>query len=722
MYHIRKHISQKLQMISGLASLLALVPSCATDPGQGTPPPAVDGSGRRAVGDSFNGRNDLWAEAMDRVASIDRRRPLPGAQLDVSPRELDFGSTATELDFEVWNRGRGTAAYTLTSSAGWLTLSSDGGESVGEHDVITATVSRAGLPAGEQRAEITVTSGTGDSIVVSVVMVVPAPIDTDPMTTATRTEGVAPLAVLFDATDAASGVVQPADGRHEAFAYHWDFGDPESGVWDTNGRSRNHACGYVAGHVYEVPGTYTITLTVEEPGADPRVYEQTIVVSDPEDAGWTTYYVSSSTGSDANDGRSEARPFQSISRAMGVLGPSTRVLLRRGDSFNAGGGIGLSMSGPAILGAYGSGARPVIRFAGSGFQVRGGGTHQDLRFVDLEMIGPGGGGIFLMAEGVPMHRPLFLRVAADNWGRGIVLSAGANDFPEVAVVDSDFTRISSAWCVYLGVTRAMILGNTMSNPGGSHTLRVWYARDTVISHNVLRDGGEHTLKFHALIGGPQPSGDVVISHNDFGAAGPWSVAIGPQNAWSNEPVEGVLYESNVHRADRDTQVALLVWAREVMVRSNVFIGDGASGYYNAILVDRRGVEPAPRGNVVVNNTCYRGDGVGDFTCVRVADVAEATTVRNTLASAPGIAGASVLRSSDPDLTEDHNVLTASPGFADPDADDFTLTASSMAIDAGYDTGVPYDFAEQLRVDVAATPNTGEGHCTWYDLGAFEYQP
>jgi len=76
-----------------------------------------------------------------------------------------------------------------------------------------------------------------------------------PMTTASRAQGFAPLAVHFSAVGSASGVIQPQDGDFDRLSYTWDFGDANAGTWAVDGRSRNHATGFVAGHVFEQPGT-----------------------------------------------------------------------------------------------------------------------------------------------------------------------------------------------------------------------------------------------------------------------------------------------------------------------------------------------------------------------------------------------------------------------------------------------------------------------------------
>lgn len=76
----------------------------------------------------------------------------------------------------------------------------------------------------------------------------------------------------------------------------------------------------------------------------------------------STYYVSSSSGSDANPG-TQAQPFQTIAKVNGLsLAPGDSVLFKRGDTWNeqlipaASGASG----SPTTFDAYGSGAAPVL--------------------------------------------------------------------------------------------------------------------------------------------------------------------------------------------------------------------------------------------------------------------------------------------------------------------------------------------------------------------------
>src|SRR4051812_42486083 len=82
----------------------------------------------------------------------------------------------------------------------------------------------------------------------------------------------------------------------------------------------------------------------------------------------TTYYVSSSTGSDDRSPRqaqNQSTPWKSLDKLNSFftnLEPGDAVLLKRGDTFY--GSINISKSGsggsPITIGAYGNGKNPVI--------------------------------------------------------------------------------------------------------------------------------------------------------------------------------------------------------------------------------------------------------------------------------------------------------------------------------------------------------------------------
>ena len=90
----------------------------------------------------------------------------------------------------------------------------------------------------------------------------PAPV---PVITASRTAVMAGLPVWVHAMDSTLGVGQP----HQA-VYAWGFGDPKSKF--------NSLRGFNAAHIYDQPGTYTITLTVTNSGGSSATASQVVTV------------------------------------------------------------------------------------------------------------------------------------------------------------------------------------------------------------------------------------------------------------------------------------------------------------------------------------------------------------------------------------------------------------------------------------------------------------
>ena len=88
-----------------------------------------------------------------------------------------------------------------------------------------------------------------------------------------------------------------------------------------------------------------------------------IIASAPGISAGTTYYVSSTGGNDANEGRAKASPWRTIARVnRQALSPGDFVLFRRGDLWRetlrpVSSGSDLA---PITFGAYGRGAQPVI--------------------------------------------------------------------------------------------------------------------------------------------------------------------------------------------------------------------------------------------------------------------------------------------------------------------------------------------------------------------------
>lgn len=122
--------------------------------------------------------------------------------------------------------------------------------------------------------------------------------------------------------------------------FAWDFGDP--------GSAYNQLVGFTAGHAYDKPGIYTITLTITQEGKAPRALAQTVTIA-PD----TRKVIQVSTSADLQKTRDGASD-------------QVKILLKRGEVFDV--DRTMLVAGKRVtLGAFGDEKlpRPVIQYTGS---------------------------------------------------------------------------------------------------------------------------------------------------------------------------------------------------------------------------------------------------------------------------------------------------------------------------------------------------------------------
>jgi len=90
-----------------------------------------------------------------------------GPVLEVDVRELRFGTDLSTLTFHVRNIGGGALVYNMTVDSPWASVTPANGQSIGETDLVTVRVSRAGLAAREYIGRVTILAGGGASAVVA---------------------------------------------------------------------------------------------------------------------------------------------------------------------------------------------------------------------------------------------------------------------------------------------------------------------------------------------------------------------------------------------------------------------------------------------------------------------------------------------------------------------------------------------------------------------------
>ncbi len=542
---------------------------------------------------------------------------------------------------------------------------------------------------------------------------------------ASRLTGVAPLAVHFDATGTTS---TRTDYPFHELDYSWHFGDVAEGTWQYSGLGRNVDQGPLAGHVYEQPGVYTVTLTVRD-GEGLARRQVTVEVEDPD-----VVFAGEATIVFSTDGDFTGAPAGAVQVVTGDLGvvmsyaqAGKRLLLHRGQTWTNSAGRTVNNMGPGLVGAFGEGAKPVVVSSTGVFSVSGRVPSMgDWRFMDLDLRGTAGSKAF--SFGGAADRITLLRVEMRDFGTAVSAPESilnywnANGYPGhtlydgLAVVDSLIDHNQGGGGnngMYLAGQRTLILGTSISDCDEvEHTLRTPWQEKFVLNHSRLAGAAsaKHQLKLHAPewegggLGHQRYSEQIVLRGNRFeGALNAWSITLGPSSSGPDQRVRDVLVESNHFISGPATQVDLLMWVQDATVRNNVF--DTGPGH-SAIYVGPRGDEPPPVRVRVLHNTVY---SAGSGRIVSIAATSSDTVVQNNLLVGAG----SVYSGGGINLLASHNLVLADAGLAGmPPASsrDFALQAGSGAIDAGTAVPVWTDFTGQPRpVDAP-------------DLGAFEWSP
>jgi hypothetical protein len=176
-----------------------------------------------------------------------------------------------------------------------------------------------------------------------------------------RTSGVAPLAVFFDAASTtADGITYPF---HE-LDYAWNFGDTSAGVWTygTASTSKNVAYGPESAHVFETPGTYTVTLSVYD-GTATVTDTVVITVTDPDVVfgGTNTVCVSTSGTFTGCPSGAITNTTSSFVTALNYIDSShKRLLFNRGETWTSTSSKTIVTSGAGVIGSYGTGISPIV--------------------------------------------------------------------------------------------------------------------------------------------------------------------------------------------------------------------------------------------------------------------------------------------------------------------------------------------------------------------------
>jgi len=553
-----------------------------------------------------------------------------------------------------------------------------------------------------------------------------------------RTSGVAPLAVFFDAsgTTHSDGSVRPF---HHLY-YEWDFDDDEAGTWATSGKNKNEAIGPVAAHVFDSPGTYTVNLDVKDAeGVTDNGNTVEITVSDPDTvfSGTSTVCFSNDTSfTGCPSGATEVSNTSDLSDLNSYIGSGKRLLLNRGDTWTTG-SVNVDDYDVGLVGAFGSGAKPILSLSKSdkweyAFRVE---EATDWRIMDLDVRMTSqyvGIAVRLTCNASldPAENILVYRVDSTEAFGMVYGQCHENTAEKLFIVEGSSDDEDTLGYVN-GITAA-IMGVDGSNTAtdDSHLFRTSYWSPGVIQHNDFgtpADANDHILKIHATAAGSCTvcglwNEKIVVSDNVFSCLSTdvtaCNVAVGPQSSGYDERIRDVIFERNYWDDIRGN--ALTVWATKVTTRNNIFKGQ-ASDHGSRVFVDldgKRGSNPDITIEYleVFNNVCYDPDEA--VTCIAI-DTSDVSTgeARNNLLHTPS--GGTLVSGCGAGCTSSDNYSAGSNPFveASPSADeDYQIDPEGALAEYIIDDGYSVDAV--LEDYAGASRPKGSSH----DIGAYECSP
>jgi hypothetical protein len=493
------------------------------------------------------------------------------------------------------------------------------------------------------------------------------------------------------------------------------------------------ASGPVASHLFETPGTYTVTIQVNDNTYSTAKTVQ-IVVQDPDVVFAANTVCFSGTGNFVGCPSGGAQVTTSNFKAAIETYQATkkRLLFRAGETFtNPTSQAGLVATGPGHIGKFGTGAAPKFTTTATDafFSISGRNTPtiKDWRVVDIELDGQNGAATaFAFSGGI--NQLTLLRLNIHNVGNGIIAGDTLLDYwnstaaphhslyDQLAVIDSQVVTInggvygSGLLGAYIVGTRHTMMGCAIDPAyGGEHAVRNPYIDRGVISHNYLARPasskhcwtlrGADQARTGVLIGAGMTTQKVVAAENVFfNDLSAWTVTVAPQNTGVDERLKDVIVERNYFVGGSGTNIAFVSRGSvtNLSVRNNIFNLTGNAGSSGPSAMSLSGysdlVVPVSSGHVIANNTIYRSDAVLNSVGVNLGVNAANYTIKNNLMYAPMASSKAVINGTIGGLVTGGNSsntqASTSPFFQTlPSGNalattDFKPTSGSYAINAG----------------------------------------
>lgn len=430
----------------------------------------------------------------------------------------------------------------------------------------------------------------------------------------TQDTGILPTAGIAKG----SGVTILANhGIFNKLHYKFNFGDPGSGKWGdkTTGSSgtgyntsRNYATGPISAHVFDTGSTastttFHVTAQATNANGETSSVEMPITVYGTEDVtnGWgtgKTFCVYNNTPFGSCPGGGTEHNYSDFYSAMtaAFAESAKRILFNRGQTFTSTVRSSITADGPGYLGAYGSGAPPIIQQLAGTKDLLAIGTStsvkpyiSDWRIVDLNFQGPSTYTAGINTRGIVagggITKALIYQVSMSNLISDIMFDINVLDFAaatkpnivmydQIAIVDSTlktYVNDKLGYKIYASATHFAAMGNAMgdiNNLTGSHIMRDHLIDTGVFEHNsFIRSVGGLSMKLH----GPSWCDSVLSTGSGYSGTCYFSD--------NTTPPSTTTYRDDLH--PMRAAAALDGYTQKVVVSDNYYYGGGSPTLINA---------------------------------------------------------------------------------------------------------------------------------------------
>jgi PKD repeat protein len=388
--------------------------------------------------------------------------------------------------------------------------------------------------------------------------------------------------------------------------FDWDFGD-SAGQYNT-------ICGWNVAHIYSNPGTYAVKLTITNQSGTRA--STTVMVNVASDLRSKIFV--SAAGNDSNNGSSSGTAVKTMSRAAQLLGNNTEILLRRGDHFAVSSEFNISQTN-VMIGAYGSGANPVLDWAGATNTSSGilgmNSAARDVVIQDLELDSPAAISLSIVRGVQPDGVNITLR---NCFFRDLSYAINCERGVDGFLVQDCSSAVLGAYFSWVQGTDHSYLGNTCPGSSSQHILRLGGCDRCLIARNTITNNTNSTI--WSMLGA-----HVYIADNTLSSG---RCIVGPNAAVgsSADRFQWAVIENN-HMSNEG--FGTTAGAEHVMIRNNVIErNDGSCITIDGYLASMNRTSSDVR---VVNNTGINTATSGRF--LNIGTDVQSVLVANNMYSA-----------------------------------------------------------------------------------------